>query len=67
MKAGVHRHLMFGEGDIHFPPVIQALRDVGYAGGVHVELSQHSHDGVRAAQHAFQFLRPLFRLPCDLA
>ncbi len=66
MKAGVHRHLMFGEGDIHFPPVIEALREVGYTGGVHVELSQHSHDGVRFAQQAFQFLRPLFRIPHEL-
>jgi sugar phosphate isomerase/epimerase len=66
MKAGVHRHLMFGEGDIHFPPVIESLRAVGYAGGVHVELSHHSHDGVRYAQQAFQFLRPLFRIPADL-
>ncbi len=63
MKAGVHRHLMFGEGEIRFPPVIQALRDAEYAGGVHVELSQHSHDGVRAAQQAFDFLAPMFETP----
>jgi hypothetical protein len=35
---------------------MSALRAVDYGGGVHVELSRHSHDGVRAAQHAFQFL-----------
>jgi sugar phosphate isomerase/epimerase len=60
MKAGVHRHLMFGEGDIHFPPVIEALHRAEYRGGVHVELSHHSHDGVRFAQQAFDFLAPLF-------
>lgn len=61
MKAGVHQHLMFGEGDIHFPPVIRSLRQVGYAGGVHVELSRHSHEGPSAARRAFEFLQPLIQ------
>jgi sugar phosphate isomerase/epimerase len=59
MRAGVHEHLMFGEGEVDFPPVIAALYEVGYAGGVHVELSRHSHEGPSAAQRAYQFLRPL--------
>jgi sugar phosphate isomerase/epimerase len=59
MRAGVHEHLMFGEGEIDFPPVMAALRNAGYRGGVHVELSRHSHDGVRAARQAFLFLSPL--------
>ena len=29
MRRGVHEHLMFGEGEIDFPPVLQALADVG--------------------------------------
>jgi sugar phosphate isomerase/epimerase len=61
MKAGVHDHLMFGEGDIHFPPVIRSLKEIHFAGGVHVELSRHSHDGPEAARRAFQFLEPLIR------
>ena len=28
MKRGVHDHLMFGEGTMDFPPILQALRDV---------------------------------------
>jgi L-ribulose-5-phosphate 3-epimerase len=60
MCAGVHEHLMFGEGEIDFPPVIAALAEVGYDGGVHVELSRHSHDGPNAAQRAFEFLQPMF-------
>ena len=32
MRAGVHEHLMFGEGEIDFPPVIAALAEIGYAG-----------------------------------
>jgi len=60
MRRGVHEHLMFGEGEIDFPPVLQALADVGYPGGVHVELSRHSHEAPTAAHRAFEFLRPMF-------
>jgi sugar phosphate isomerase/epimerase len=63
MRAGVHEHLMFGEGEIDFPPIIAALAEVGYDGGVHVELSRHSHDGPRAAKQAFDFLSPLIKKP----
>ncbi|RIK77269.1 MAG: sugar phosphate isomerase/epimerase [Planctomycetota bacterium] len=61
MRAGVHEHLMFGEGEIDFPPIIAALAEVGYDGGIHVELSRHSHDGPVAAARAFNFLAPLIR------
>jgi L-ribulose-5-phosphate 3-epimerase len=59
MKAGVHEHLMFGEGEMDFPPILQALRATGYRGGVHVELSRHSHVGPDAARQAFEFLGPM--------
>ncbi len=59
MRAGVHEHLMFGNGEIDFPPVIAALAQMGYAGLVGVELSRHSHEGPDAAQRAHAFLRPL--------
>lgn len=59
MRADVHQHLMFGEGEMDFPPIIDGFESIGYAGPLHVELSRHSHDGPRAAQHAFDFLRPL--------
>ena len=61
MRAGVHEHLMFGEGEIEFPPVFAALAEIGYAGGVHVELSRHSHMAPEAARRAFEFLSPLVR------
>jgi sugar phosphate isomerase/epimerase len=57
MRRGVHDHLMFGEGDMDFPPILRALREVGYAGGLHVELSRHSSDAVRTARQALAFLR----------
>src|SRR3569623_1291356 len=53
MRAGVHDHLMFGEGEIEFPPILQALAEVGYAGGIHVELRRHSHLASVAVRQAF--------------
>jgi L-ribulose-5-phosphate 3-epimerase len=62
MKAGVHEHLMFGEGDIDFAPVIAALAASGYAGGVYVELNRHSHVAPKTAREAFGFLSPFAEL-----
>lgn len=59
MRAGVHEHLMFGEGQIHFPPVIETLFDVGYQGPLNIELSRHSHDAARIVRESFQFLNPI--------
>jgi sugar phosphate isomerase/epimerase len=56
MKRGVHEHLMFGEGEIDFNEVFAALRQIGYQGGVFVELSRHSHTAVDAARQALEFL-----------
>ena len=59
MVQGTHEHLMFGEGTMDFPPICRALRETGYSGGVHVELSRHSHQGFDAAIKAAAFLKPL--------
>ena len=56
MRRGVHEHLMFGEGEMDFPPLLEALADCGYHGGVFVELSRHSHRAPEAAREAFDFL-----------
>jgi sugar phosphate isomerase/epimerase len=61
MKAGMHEHLMFGEGEIDFPPILAALQEIGYTGGVQVELSRHSHMAPQAARRTFDFLAPLLR------
>ena len=61
MRAGVHEHLMFGEGEIDFPPVLRALRENFYTGGIHVELSRHSHDAVNTARKALAFLTQAMR------
>jgi L-ribulose-5-phosphate 3-epimerase len=57
MHRGVHDHLMFGEGEIDFGEVFAALTEIGYKGGVHVELSRHSHDAVETARRSFAFLQ----------
>ena len=55
-RRGVHDHLMFGEGDIDWPPVLAALRAVPADLPATVELSRHSHDAVESAQRAYEFL-----------
>jgi sugar phosphate isomerase/epimerase len=61
IRAGIHEHLMFGDGEIDFPPVIAALAEIGYDGLLSVELSRHSHEGPDAARGAYNFLRPLIQ------
>ena len=62
MRRGVHEHLMFGEGEIEFQPIINKLAEINYNGPLCVELSRHSHDGVNAAKKAFESLQPLIDL-----
>ena len=57
MRRGIHDHLMFGEGEIDFGSVLRTLAEIGYRGGVHVELSRHSHDAVATARRALAFLQ----------
>jgi L-ribulose-5-phosphate 3-epimerase len=59
MVQGVHDHLMFGQGTMEFASIMQALHEIGYENGVHVELSRHSHMAVEAVETAMAFLRPL--------
>lgn len=57
MRRGVHEHLPFGDGEIDFPPVLQALADTGYEGLTVVELPRHSHAGPELARTSLDFLR----------
>ncbi|MBY0525036.1 MAG: sugar phosphate isomerase/epimerase [Gemmataceae bacterium] len=57
MCKGVHEHLMFGEGEINFDEVLATLDEIGYQGGVHVELSRHSHEAVEVARRSLAFLK----------
>jgi len=57
MRKGDHEHLRFGEGEIDFAPVLKTLREIGYTGGLHVELSRHSHIAPEVARESIEFLR----------
>lgn len=56
MKSGVHDHLMFGEGEMNFVEILSAFQDIRYQGGLHVELSRHSHNAVEIAKTSYAFL-----------
>jgi L-ribulose-5-phosphate 3-epimerase len=60
MRAGVHDHLMFGEGEVDFADVFAGLRAAQYPNGVYVELSRHSYDAVNTARKAKAFLDHYF-------
>ncbi|WNE99650.1 sugar phosphate isomerase/epimerase [Streptomyces luomodiensis] len=62
MRRGVHEHLPFGDGEIDFPPVLEALRATGYRGLVGVELPRHSHAGPELARTSLRFLKDAERL-----
>ncbi|MET9189413.1 sugar phosphate isomerase/epimerase family protein [Streptomyces tendae] len=57
MRRGVHEHLPFGDGEIDFPPVLEALVATGYQGLTVVELPRHSHAGPHFAERSLPFLR----------
>jgi len=57
MRRGVHEHLEFGTGEVDVPPVLRALREVGYDGLVAVELPRHSHAAPDVARRSLAFLR----------
>ncbi|MFD6415266.1 sugar phosphate isomerase/epimerase family protein [Streptomyces sp. NPDC060194] len=57
MRRGVHEHLPFGDGEIDFPPVLDALAATGYRGLTTVELPRHSHAGPELARTSIAFLK----------
>ncbi len=57
VRGRQHRHLFFGEGDIDFPPLLQALKEIGYRGLALVELSRHSHAAPEFASRAMEALQ----------
>ncbi|GAB4138622.1 MAG: sugar phosphate isomerase/epimerase [Planctomycetaceae bacterium] len=59
MVRGVHEHLRFGAGTIDFPPVLAALKEIDYKGGLHVELSRHGHMAPDVLQESYRFLNHL--------
>ncbi len=58
--AGVHDHLMFGEGAVDFAAVAAAVAAVGFVGPLEVELSRHSATAPATAAASHAFLRAHF-------
>ncbi|SFF68285.1 sugar phosphate isomerase/epimerase family protein [Streptomyces mirabilis] len=56
MRRGQHEHLPFGDGEIDFPPVLEALAATGYQALTVVELPRHSHAGPHFAAQSLPFL-----------
>ena len=59
MRRGQHEHLMFGDGEMEFAPILGTLSELDYQGGVFVELSRHSHQAVETARAAYAFVSAL--------
>ena len=59
MRTGVHDHLLPQEGDVDLGAYLQALDDVGFVGGL--ALDMYKYDYPAAAPEAIAFLRGLVR------
>ena len=57
MDRGVHLHKPFGTGDVDVPPILAALREVGFEGLVTVELSRESPRAHEAIPESIAFLK----------
>lgn len=57
MRAGVHEHLEFGDGELDLVGTLAALAEVGYRGLASVELPRHSHAAPEVARRALAALR----------
>ncbi|MEU8748954.1 sugar phosphate isomerase/epimerase family protein [Streptomyces chartreusis] len=66
MRRGVHQHLEFGSGEIDFPAVLAALRDLDRRGLVSVEIQGGSLDAPEVARRSIEFLRAAERAAADL-
>jgi sugar phosphate isomerase/epimerase len=61
IKDKVHFHLVPGEGDIDFKPILKTLEKVNYQGAVSVELySLWDKDPVEACKKSYQYLMTNF-------
>ena len=56
MRRTEHDHLVPWDGDLDVRGVLRALDEVGYTGPACFELSRHSHDAVRIARRALEFV-----------
>lgn len=57
IRARVHAHKLYGEGDIDFAPVFGALREIGYHGDFTPDLYPFKDEPARAMAASESFLR----------
>jgi sugar phosphate isomerase/epimerase len=57
IRARQHEHLMFGEGELDFVPILKALAENKYTGLINVELSRDSHRAPEVCRRSFEFLQ----------
>jgi L-ribulose-5-phosphate 3-epimerase len=57
VPEGRHEHLPLGEGVVNLEESLSALDEIGYQGGVHVELSRHSHAFPELAANSIRILQ----------
>lgn len=51
-----HEHLMFGDGELDFLPILKTLADNKYTGLINVELSRDSHRAPEVCRRSMEFL-----------
>ena len=56
-RRPVHEHLLFGQGEMRYEPILAALIAMEYRGLVNVELSRDSHRGPEVATAALAYLK----------
>jgi sugar phosphate isomerase/epimerase len=63
MKAGVHDHLLPYEGDMDLKVYLQALADVGFKGGMALDLYKHDYEAV--AGESIEYIRGLLKVVAE--
>ncbi|MBI4834193.1 MAG: sugar phosphate isomerase/epimerase [Planctomycetes bacterium] len=57
ISGRVHNHKICGQGEIDFPPVFTALKDIGYDGFISVELYPYQDNPVEVGSQSLQHLK----------
>jgi L-ribulose-5-phosphate 3-epimerase len=59
IRGRKHEHLMFGEGDLDFVPILRVLSENKYTGLINVELSHDSNRAPEVARRSLEFLNAI--------
>jgi sugar phosphate isomerase/epimerase len=66
IKGKVHRHLLFGEGDIDFGTLFMALRETDYRGDITPDLYPFKDEPARALKASAEFLAEMGIVGADM-